>query len=185
MNKWFAISLGTVIGVGHIGMIGLLANRSQFPAVNLPVGDFTSYEVEAGKEGYRIKYQAIDPKVMRVERSVSKPGGFLGLRKSNAISTEEYTMDGSQHLEDREQGKLSAKQLACIKAAGGGESTGAMVGASVGAAAAPALSGIPFIGWVATGWATMVGSNTGSQIGGQMATEFADCDPDLLDNMDE
>ena len=173
MNKWFAISLGTVLGVGHIGMIGLLANRSQFPAVNLPVGNYTSYTVEAGKDGYRIQYKANDPKVMRVERTASKPGGFLGLRKSNVFTAQEYTMDGSQHLEGRKPGNLSAKRIACIKAQGGGESTGSMVGAGLGAAAAP------------TGWATMVGSKTGSEIGGQMATEFADCDPDIIDIMEE
>ena len=185
MNKWIGISLGAVVGISHIGMIGMLSRQSKFPVVNLPVGPYTSYQVNAGKEGYTINYRANDPLVMEVTKEVNKPGGFLGLSRAKMRTRELYTMDGSQHLEDREQGKLSAKQLACIKAAGGGESPGAMVGASVGAAAAPALSGIPFIGWVATGWATMVGSNTGSQIGGQMATEFADCDPDLLDNMDE
>ena len=51
MKKWIGIGLGTVVGLTHIGMIGLLANRNQFPALNLPIGDYTSYTVEAGKEG--------------------------------------------------------------------------------------------------------------------------------------
>ena len=66
MKKWIGISLGTVVGLTHIGMIGMLANRNQFPALNLPIGDYTSYTVEAGKEGYRINYKANDPKVMEV-----------------------------------------------------------------------------------------------------------------------
>ena len=56
MNKWIGISLGAVVGISHIGMIGLLANRTSFPA--LPVSDYTSYTVESGKEGYRINYRA-------------------------------------------------------------------------------------------------------------------------------
>ena len=51
MNKWFAISLGTAVGLGHIGMIGLLANRNQFPQLNLPITEYTSYSVQANKEG--------------------------------------------------------------------------------------------------------------------------------------
>ena len=45
--------------------------------------------------------------------------------------------------------ELSQKDLACIKAVGSAEGTGRLVGTSVGAAAAPAVSSIPFVGWVA------------------------------------
>ena len=54
MNKWIAISLGTVVGLSHIGMIGMISRQSKFPVVNLPVGPYTSYQVNAGKEGYTI-----------------------------------------------------------------------------------------------------------------------------------
>ena len=54
MNKWFIISLGSLLGVSHIGMIGMLATRSGLPQLNLPVGEYTSYTVEAGKNGSRI-----------------------------------------------------------------------------------------------------------------------------------
>ena len=86
MNKWIGISLGTVLGIGHIGMIGLLATKSNLPQVNLPVGDYTSYTVEAGKNGYRINYIANDPKVMRVERDVKRKAGFLGLGNNTYLS---------------------------------------------------------------------------------------------------
>ena len=49
MNKWIAISLGTVVGLSHIGMIGMISRQSKFPVVNLPVGPYTSYQVNAGK----------------------------------------------------------------------------------------------------------------------------------------
>ena len=44
MNKWFAITLGTTLGLGHIGMIGLIATNksvSKLPTLNLPVGEYT------------------------------------------------------------------------------------------------------------------------------------------------
>ena len=36
-------------------------------------------------------------------------------------------------------------------------------------AAAPTLSSIPFVGWVAAGWVAMFGGNQGANIGGGMA----------------
>ena len=59
MNKWIGISLGTLLGITHIGMIGLIANRKSMPVVNLPVGKYTSYKVEANKDGYRIHYLSL------------------------------------------------------------------------------------------------------------------------------
>jgi len=175
MNKWFVISLGTVLGISHIGMIGILATRNRFPDLNLPVGEYTSYEVEAGKEGYRVKYRSNDPKVMISNKEVNKPAGFLGVGKSKSFYTRQYTMDGEGQESSK---KISNKTLECIKAEGGGESTGKVIGGSIGAAFAPTLSGIPFVGWVLAGAATMMGMETGGEIGGQMALDFADCDPE-------
>ena len=79
-GKWFALGLGGLIGISHIGMIGSLSNRqSKLPSINLPVGPYTSYEAEVGHDGYKISYKANDPKVMRVERDSNTKGGFLGL----------------------------------------------------------------------------------------------------------
>ena len=193
-NKWKWISIGTVgslFALSHIGMIGMIAQReSKFPQVNLPVSEYTSYSVRAGEDGYAINYRANDPLIMGVQKSVKKPGGFLGLRTATVQSQEQYTMDGARHhggpvstrsawldsAGDGEPGKsLSDKTIACIKAEGGGEGTGRMVGGAVGASVAPSLSGIPFVGWVLAGAATMIGMDQGGQIGGQMAKDFADC----------
>ena len=76
-SKWKWISIGTagsIFALSHIGMIGMIARQSKFPIVNVPVGPYTSYKVEASKDGYRIQYRANDPKVMRVERDVKKKG---------------------------------------------------------------------------------------------------------------
>ena len=58
------------------------------------------------------------------------------------------------------------------QAIGGAEGTGRLVGTSVGAAAAPTLSSIPFVGWVAAGWVAMFGGNKGADIGGNMAQDL-------------
>ena len=71
-TKWIAISLGGILGLSHIGMIGMISRQQKFPVVNLPVGPYTSYTVEAGKEGYKINYRANDPKVMHVERDIKE-----------------------------------------------------------------------------------------------------------------
>ena len=174
MNKWIGLSLGGILGLSHIGLIGLVANRNQFPQLNLPISDYTSYTVEAGKDGYRINYRANDPKVMEVMKDVERPAGFLGLGKSKVYSSEEYTMDGSRHLSSRSGSKMSAAQEQCIKAAGGGEQTGRIVGGSVGAAVGTSgLATIPYVGWVLAGAATVLGMEQGAEIGGSMAKDFS------------
>jgi len=174
-TKIGAITLGALVGLSHIGMIGMISRKSEFPVVNVPVGPYTSYMVEADKEGYRISYKANDPKVMRVERDLKEKGGFLGLANENTRTYEEYTMDGSKHLQYQKLGDditASGKSEACIEAIGSGKGTGRMVGASVGAAVAPAFTNIPFVGWVIAGAATMMGMDQGAEIGGNMVEDL-------------
>lgn len=176
--KWFTLVVGTLIGVAHIGVLGhLLKIRPTTPIINLPINDYTSYKVKAGKDGYEIDYKSNDPKVMGVTKFVDKENGFFGVGgRSTMTFSEEYTMDGAKHLGGA-VGKLTAKKLECIKAEGGGESTGAMVGASVaGGVVAPALVGIPYVGWLVAGWATMFGQKQGASVGGSLATMLSDCD---------
>ena len=187
MNKWIGISLGTVFGLSHIGMIGMLANReSKLPSLNIPVGPYTSYVATVDKEGYKISYSANDPKVMITTEEVNKKAGFLGLGNNKVERVVEYTMDGSEHhggpvstptswIDPSAQGTgqgPSDKTIACIKAVGSAEGTGRLVGTSVGAAAAPTVSGIPFVGWVVAGWVAMFGGEQGAEIGGNMAQDL-------------
>ena len=52
-SKLFALGLGGVVGLSYLGMIGTLINReSKLPSINVPVGPYTAYEAEVGKEGY-------------------------------------------------------------------------------------------------------------------------------------
>jgi len=174
-SKWAALGLGTIVGVSHIGMIGLLSNReSKLPSINVPVGPYTSYNAEVGRDGYKISYRANDPKVMRVERDVKKKGGFLGLANNTEKVVEQYTMDGAVHTKPITTTitNQNSKSEACIKAIGGAEQTGRLVGSSVGASVAPSVASIPIIGWVAAGWVTMFSGNQGAEIGGGMAEDL-------------
>ena len=78
--------------------------------------------------------------------------------------------------------KISARTIECIEAAGGGRSTGKLVGGSVGAAVGSGLSSVPFVGWVLTGAATMMGMEQGGNIGADMAQMGKDCDPEILED---
>ena len=196
-TKWFALGLGGVLGVSHIGMIGMLARRdsSRLPSLNIPVGKYTSYETHVSENAYSVRYKANDPKVMQTVIERKKKGGFLNLANNTSKEVIEFTMDGAAHhggpvstktawidpsalavqATANPDGKLSDKTIACLKARGGGEQTGRLVGSGIGAAAAPAVSGIPFVGWLAAGWVTMFGGDQGSQLGGDMAESMKDC----------
>ena len=152
----------------------MISRQQKFPVVNVPVGPYTAYKVEANKEGYRIHYRANDPKVMHVERDIKTKGGFLGLGNNTSTIKEEYTMDGSQHLRDISTSiSENAKSEACIESIGSGKGTGKMVGASGGAAVAPSVTGIPYVGWVIAGAATMMGMDAGEEVGGTMAESMS------------
>ena len=86
-------------------------------------------------------------------------------------------MDGARHLQGSSNPKISAARAQCIKAAGGGESPGKIVGGSLGAAVGTSgLASVPYVGWGLAGAATMLGMEQGAEIGGQMAMDFAGCE---------
>ena len=193
--KWISIGVvGSIFAVSHLGMIGYIASRkteSQLPNLDIPVGDYTSYVVSADKDGYKISYSANDPKKAYITKDIKEKAGFLGLANNTTQITEEYFMDGKTNQGGPVSNKrswidqppgLTAGQAAeivaarkseeCVKAIGAAEGTGRLVGTSVGAAAAPTLSTIPFVGWVAAGWVAMFGGNQGADIGGSMAEDM-------------
>lgn len=187
--KWVALSIGGVVAVAHIGVLGHLMNmnkkyadRPQYPSINLPTGEYSSYDVNVNKEGYSVRYNANDPRVLTSERSLdldkNKKGLFGGgTEKRKEWRRDEYTINGTRNIGGGadEEGKLSAKDVECIKAEGGAQAQGAMVATSVVASATPMLSGIPYIGWLAVGWANLLGQNAGSAVGAEVASVFNDC----------
>ena len=188
MKKWFALGLGGIIGLSHIGLIGMVSRKNNLPIINPPVGPYSSYKVSVTEEGYAISYKANDPKSMFITKDIKDKAGFLGLGNNTTKITEEYVMDGQTNqggavsnprswmeqppgLTQQQANEISAarKSEAGVKAIGSAEGTGRIVGTSVGAAAAPTLSSIPFVGWVAAGWVAMFSGNQGANIGGGMA----------------
>ena len=185
--KWTAISLGSIVAIAHIGVLGHLVRREpdriQVPTINIPRGTpYSSYKIEAGKDGYTIEYKANDPAILESQRSLildkDKKGLFGGGTESRREwRTDQFTAEGVRNMggATTEEGK-SAKDIECIVADAGARSQGAMAGSAIAAGVAvPAVSSIPYVGWLAGGWALMLGQKAGSEMGSQVGQVFNDC----------
>ena len=186
--KWTAISVGSVVAIAHIGVLGHLVRREpsiQVPTINIPRGTpYSSYKIEAGKDGYTIEYKANDPKVLESQRSLDlnkSQSGFFGGKKyedRKEYRTDQYTMEGVRNMGGASlpgEGK-SAKDVECIVADAGARSQGAMAGSAVATGVlVPAVVNIPYIGWLAAGWAALLGQNIGSEAGSQVNSMISDC----------
>jgi hypothetical protein len=186
--KVLGIGVGAIVGIAHIGILGHLLNQEpepkklQVPVINIPKGDYSSYEIDAGPDGYKIRYRANDPKILSSERGLdldkSKKGFFGGgTEKRNEYRRDEYTMEGTRNMggATTDEGK-SAKDIECIVADAGARSQGAMAGTSIAAGlVVPAVASIPYVGWLAGGWALLLGQQAGSEAGSQVGQVFNDC----------
>jgi hypothetical protein len=186
--KKVAIGAGVVFAVSHIGLLGYVLRPQespvqQPPTFNLPRGPYSSYKIKAGKDGYEIEYRADDPKVLESERSLdvdkSKKGWFGGSSEQRTeYRRDEYTREGTRNLGggvNTEEGK-SVKDVECLIADAGARSQGAMAGSALAAGVAvPALASIPYVGWLAGGWALLLGQKIGSEAGSQVGSVFNDC----------
>ena len=173
--KKTTLGLVVVIGVANLGaLIGHTIRQPVQPAqVNYPpAGDYTSYTVTVNPDGsYTIDYRAHDPTIVGSETYVDTSNGVFGIGgRSTTTRNNQYIAGG-----ESQGGKNNARSEECIKAEGGGESNGALVGASLGAAAAPMLTSIPYVGWLAAGWAVMFGQDMGSSVGGEISSTIKGC----------
>ena len=193
MNNKLKIAAGVVGGafaIAHIGLLGYVIHRPkqprvpQVPTIQIPQGTpYSSYKLEATKDGYSIEYKANDPAILESHRSLNldkdKKGMFGGSHERRTeYRSDQYTMDGTRNMGGAigEEGKQSAKSVECIVADAGARSQGAMAGSAIAAGVAvPALSGIPYIGWLAGGWALLLGNKAGSEMGSQVGQVFNDC----------
>ena len=192
MNNKLKIAAGVVGGafaLAHIGLLGYVIHRPkqprvpQVPTIQIPQGTpYSSYKLEATKDGYSIEYKANDPAILESHRSLNldkdKKGMFGGsYERRTEYRSDQYTMDGTRNMggATTEEGK-SAKDIECIVADAGARSQGAMAGSAIAAGVAvPAVSGIPYIGWLAGGWALLLGQKAGSELGSQVGEVFNDC----------
>ena len=189
--KWVVIGAGALFGIAHIGLLGYVVNKPkqpeipQVPTINIPRGTpYSSYKVEASKEGYKIEYKANDPAILESHRSLNlnqEKKGMFGGKSEQRTETryDQYTMDGTRNIgggEIGEGGKMNAQSAECIAADAGARSQGAMAGSSIAAGlVVPAVANIPYVGWLAGGWALLLGQRAGSSIGSQVGQVFNDC----------
>jgi len=183
--KWTALGVGGVVAVAHIGVLGHIIKATRVPeapVINFPRGDYSSYKIEADKEGYSIEYKANDPAVLESQKSLSldkeKRGLFGGGNESRREwRRDQYTMDGTRNLGGAVDGEgKSAKEIECIVADAGARSQGAMAGTSIAAGVGvPAVIGIPYVGWLAAGWVALLGGRVGSTVGSTVGSVFNDC----------
>ena len=186
--KVIALALGSVFAVAHIGLLGYIVRQEpepsvQPPVLNLPRGPYSSYKIKAGKNGYEIEFRADDPKVLESTRSLDldkeKRGLFGGGREERTeYRTDQFTRNGTRNLGGAigEEGKIGGVSAECIAADAGARSQGAMAGTSIAAGVAvPALVSIPYVGWLASGWALLLGQKAGASIGSEVGSAFNDC----------
>ena len=180
---------GALFAISHLGLLGYLIDRKaeppSVPTINLPRGPYSSYRIKAGKDGYEIEYKANDPKVLESERSLdldrSKKGLFGGgTEQRTEYRRDQYTMEGVRNMGGAatlgEEGKTNVQSAECIAADAGARSQGAMAGTSIAAGLiVPAVSSIPYIGWLAGGWALLLGQQAGETIGSEVGSAFSDC----------
>ena len=184
--KGVAIALGGLFAASHIGLLGYVLRPEtpvqEPPTINIPRGPYSSYKIQAGKDGYTIEYRANDPKVLESESSLDldkyKKGLFGGgSEQRREYRRDQYTMDGVRNIggATTAEGK-SAKDIECIVADAGARSQGAMAGTAIsGGLIAPAVASIPYIGWLAGGWALLLGQQAGSAIGSEVGSMLNDC----------
>ena len=184
--KWAAISVGGVVAIAHIGILGHLVRKPQqvqVPQINIPAGTpYSSYKIEAGKDGYTIEYKANDPKVLESQKSLDldkeKKGLFGGgTEKRSEYRYDQYTMEGVRNMGGASlPGGKSAEDIECIVADAGARSQGAMAGTAISTGLiAPAVMNIPYIGWLAAGWANLIGQRAGEAAGSQVNSMISDC----------
>ena len=188
--KWTAISIGSVVAIAHIGVLGHLVRREpdriQVPTINIPRGTpYSSYKIEAGKDGYTIEYKANDPAILESQRSLildQEKKGFFGrggTESRREWRKDQYTAEGTRNIGGAAvdgEGKLSAKDAECLVADAGARSQGAMAGSAIAAGVgAPAVMGIPYVGWLAAGWVNLIGQNVGSAAGSTVNSMISDC----------
>ena len=187
--KIFISTVGALFAISHLGLLGYLIDRKpeseppSVPTINIPRGPYSSYKITAGKEGYMIEYRANDPKVLESEKSLNldkEKKGFFGggSEQRTEYRRDQYTMEGVRNMGGAtgEEGKQNAMSAECIAADAGARSQGAMAGSALAAGVAvPAVASIPYVGWLAGGWALLLGQKAGSSLGSTVGGVFNDC----------
>ena len=107
--------------------------------------------------------------------------GFFGggTEDRREYRRDQYTREGTRNMGGAStldsEGK-HVKSAECIAADAGARSQGAMAGTAISAGlVVPAVSSIPYVGWLAGGWALLLGQKAGESIGSEVGSAFNDC----------
>ncbi len=174
--KGVSIGLGTIFVASNFYTISLLSKKPNLPIFDLPVSKYSTYEIEADKDSYKIRHRMHDPRIIASIESSKKPAGFLSASKAY-VTKETQKIAGEKDVTIVNNDELTAKQIACIKERAKGESTGELIGTSVatGTGLSSSLANVPIVGWFLSGFATNTARREGGKIGGNMASDFNDC----------
>ena len=187
--KWTAITVGSVVAIAHIGVLGHLIKRQperivQVPTINIPKGTpYSSYKIEAGKDGYTIEYKANDPAILESQRSLDLDKDKKGLFGGGSENRREWRRSIYWKALEiwevllRRRGKVCKRRRVFSGGRWSTISQGAMAGSAVATGVlVPAAMNIPYIGWLAAGWAALLGNNVGSAaIGSMVNSAISDC----------
>ena len=174
--KGISVGLGTVFVASNFYTINLLSKKPNLPIFDLPVSKYSTYEIEADKDSYKIRHKMHDPKIIVNLESSKKPAGFLGASKAY-VTKESQKIAGQKNVTIVNNGELTEKQIACIREKAKAQSTGELIGTSIAVETglASSLSNFPIVGWFLSGFATNQARREGGKIGADMASDFNDC----------
>ena len=136
--------------------------------------------MNAGPDGYSVKYKANDPAILNSEKSLildQDKKGLFGPRTESRreFRRDQYTMDGVRNIGGAigEAGKMNAQSAECIAADAGARSQGAMAGSSM-LLVSPFLRSLASLTLdaLAGGWALLLGQRAGSEMGSQVGEVF-------------
>ena len=154
-----SLGLGAILVTSNFYTITLLGNSSKLPIFDLPVSNYSSYKVEATKQGYSIKHFMHDPKIVTKTESSQTPLRFSNKETVIRIKKEEVAGAETEEL-------LDPEKIACLKRQGKNEGTGELLGTSIvnGSGATTFLANIPIVGWFVSGYATNKAQEIGRDI---------------------
>lgn len=157
-----SLGLGAILVTSNFYTITLLGNSSKLPIFDLPVSNYSSYKIEASKQGYSIKHFMHDPKIITKTESSKTPLRFSN--KDIIFKEKIERIAGHEHKELI----INPEKISCLKRQGKNEGTGELLGTSIvnGSGATTFLASIPIVGWFVSGFAT----NKAQQIGRDIAS---------------
>ena len=103
-----------------------------------------------------------------------------GTEQRTEFRRDQFTMDGTRNIggnvSDNTRESRMQKAQSVSRRTLGARSQGAMAGSAIEiGVAVPAVSSIPYVGWLAGGWALLLGQQAGSTLGSEVGAVFNDC----------